>query len=138
MRTRTLVGVVLLIAALGSGTSATGDDRRGPTRQWAAVYIAEPTLIGSTIVQGPVLFTHDSEKMAHGEPCTSVRLFLPGTGPTEEIASFHCIPRPGKVTSRFTLTTRPGVRLGDGCLLVAYQFADDAEIHGVPVTAEGH
>ena len=138
MTTRTIVGVVLLVAGLGSGTPAAGHDDHGRGRQWAVVYLVEPTLIGSTIVQGPVLFTHDAEKMARGGPCTSVRLFEPVTGPIEEIASFHCIPRPGKVTNHFTLTTRPNVTDGYGCVLTAYQFAGDPEVHGVPKAAEAH
>ena len=138
MRAHSLLGVVLVVAGLGSGTLAASDHGMGPARQWAVVYLAQPTLIGSTIVQGPVLFTHDSAKMARGEPCTSVRLIEPAAGPIEEIASFHCIPRPGKIPNQFTLTTRPNVRDGFGCVLTAYQFAGDPEIHGVPATAEGH
>ena len=138
MRARIFVGVVLVMAALGSITLASGDAGRHPARQWAVVYIAEPTLIGSTIVQGPVLFTHDEAKMARGEPCTSVRLFDPGSGPMDAIASFHCIPRPGTMTNRFALTTQPNVRDGYGCVLTAFQFAGDDEVHGVPRTALGH
>ena len=138
MRARTLVGVVLVVAGLGSGTLVASDHGMRHARQWAVVYLAQPTLVGSTIVQGPVLFTHDAAKMARGEPCTSVRLMEPGRGPIEEIASFHCIPRRGKMTDHFTLTTRPNVRDGYGCVLIDYQFAGDAEIHGVPATAEGH
>jgi hypothetical protein len=138
MRTRTLIGVVLLVAGLGSATLAAGDHGHGAARQWSVVYLAEPTLIGSTFVQGPVLFTHDAGKMARGEPCTSVQLFEPRSGPVEEIASFHCIPRPGKVSARFILTTRPSANLGFGCVLTAYQFAGDPEVHGVPAVAEAH
>ena len=138
MTTRTIVGVVLPVAGLGSGTPAAGHEDHGRGRQWAVVFLVEPTLIGSTIVQGPVLFTHDAEKMARGGPCTSVRLFEPVTGPIEEIASFHCIPRPGNVTHHFTLTTRPNVTDGFGCVLTAYQFAGDPEVHGVPTAAEAH
>jgi hypothetical protein len=138
MRARSLIGVALLMVGLGSGTLAAGDAGRRPTRQCAIVYIAEPTLIGSTIVQGPVLFTHDAAKMARGEPCTTVRLFEPGSGPIEEIAAFHCIARPGAVTNRFTLTTTPNVADGFGVVLTAYQFAGDGEVHGVPVTAMTH
>ena len=138
MRVLTIAGVALLVAGFGSGTLAAGDPGYGPARQWAVVYLAEPTLIGSTFVQGPVLFTHDAEKMARGEPCTSVRLFEPQSGPLEEIASFHCIPRPGKLTNRFTVTTRPSVNMGFGCVLTAYQFAGDPEVHGVPGTADAH
>jgi hypothetical protein len=137
MRARWFVSVVLLAAGLGSGVLASGDAGRGPARQWAVVYLTEPTLIGSTFVQGPVLFTHDEGTMARGEPCTSVQLFEPGRGPIEEIASFHCIPRPGAMTTRFRLTTRPSA-YGFGCVLTAYQFANDSEIHGVPETAEAH
>jgi hypothetical protein len=138
MRARFFVGVVLVVAGLGSGTLAAGDHGRGPARQWAIVNLTEPTLIGSTIVQGPVLFTHDDDRMARGEPCTSVQLFEPASGPLEEIASFHCIARPGTVSARFTLTTRPSTNLGFGCVLTAYQFAGDPEVHGVPIVAEAH
>jgi hypothetical protein len=140
MRAGTLLGVVLVVAGLGSEI-VVASDHDHPTRtgrQWAVVYLTQPTLIGSTIVQGPVLFTHDAAKMARGEPCTSVRLIKPGTGPIEEIASFHCIPRPGNKTTHFTLTTHPNTRDGYGCVLSAYQFAGDAETHGVSATAEGH
>jgi hypothetical protein len=138
MRARTLIGVVLLVAGLGSATQAAGDHGHGAARQWAVVYLAEPTLIGSTVVQGPVLFTHDADKMARGEPCTSIQLFEPRSGPLEEIASFHCVPRQSNVRTRFSLTTRPSANLGFGCVLTAYQFAGDPEVHGVPVLAEAH
>ena len=138
MRARTLLCVVLVVAGLGSGTLVASDHSMHHARQWAVVYLAQPTLVGSTIVQGPVLFTHDAAKMARGEACTSVRLIEPGTGPIEEIASFHCIPRPGHMTTHFILTTRPNVRDGFGCVLTAYQFAGDAETHGMSATAEGH
>jgi hypothetical protein len=138
MRARSLAGVALLFVGLGSGTLAAGDTGRRPSRQCAIVYISEPTLIGSTIVQGPALFTHDAEKMARGEPCTTVRLFEPGTGPIEEIAAFHCLTRPGAATNRFTLTTRPNLTDGYGVVLTAYQFAGDWEIHGVPLMAMTH
>ncbi len=134
-----VVGAVFVVAALGSGAPAAGDARRVALRQSATVFIAEPTLIGNTIVSGPVLFVHDDGKMARGEPCTSVRLVDPSSGPTEEIAAFHCIPRRGPIVNRFTLTTRPNVSLGYGCVLTAYQFAGDPEIHGVPpAPADAH
>ena len=138
MRAHTLIGVVLLAAGLGSATLTAGGHGHGAARQWAVVYLAEPTLIGSTFVQGPVLFTHDAQKMARGEPCTSVQLFEPHRGPFEEVAAFHCIPRPGKVSTRFLLTTRAGASPGFGCVLTAYQFAGDPEVHGVPIVAEAH
>src|SRR5690242_16230652 len=70
MRSRLLFGSILMVAILATGAIATSGDRGGPSRQWAATFLLEPTLIGSTIVQGPVLFVHDEAKMARGEPCT--------------------------------------------------------------------
>lgn len=136
---RSVIGAVLVVATLGSGTLAAGDARRVALRQSATVFIAEPTLIGNTIVIGPVLFVHDDGKMARGEPCTSVRLVDPASGPTEEIAAFHCVARRGAIVHRFTLTTRPNLSLGYGCVLTAYQFAGDPEVHGVPpALADAH
>lgn len=137
MRSRILLTTCLLVGVLASAAVATSDGR-GPTRQWAVVYLAEPTLIGSTIVQGPVLFTHDDAKMARREPCTTVQLFEPAGGPTEEIASFHCIPVSRNVVHEFTLRTRPNTELGFGCVLTEYQFAGDHEGHGVPQSTNAH
>jgi hypothetical protein len=137
MRKSRLVVVSVLLFILGAAVLATSGGT-GPVRQWAVVYLEEPTLIGSTIVQGPVLFTHDDAKMARGEPCTTVQLFEPGKGPTESIASFHCIPRSRPVVNRFTLRTRPNLEDGIGCVLTEYQFAGDSEGHGVPTAVNAH
>jgi len=137
MRSRLLVGSILIVAALGAGVFATSGGTNS-ARQWAVVYLQEPTLIGSTIVQGPVLFTHDDAKMARGEPCTTVQLFEPGKGSSESIASFHCIPTSRPVVSTFTLRTRPNTEHGVGCVLIEYQFAGDKEGHGVPMERNTH
>src|SRR3954471_2168235 len=141
MRTRTVAAVLLLVAGLGSGARAAGDHAvQGalPAGRWAVVYLGQPTRIGDVIVQGPVLFMHDDDRMARGEPCTSVRLFEPGSGPSDEVAAFHCIPRRGHAPARFTMTTEPNVREGFGCVLTSYQFAGDPEVHGVPTIREAH
>jgi len=134
MRARTAAGTLLLIATLAPAVIANSGDRTGPSRRWAAVYMKEPTLIGSVIVEGPVIFVHDDEQMARGEPCTSVRLFHPQQGPADEIASFHCIPTQRRAVETFTMTTRPNRELGYGCILIDYQFAGDTEAHGVPLS----
>ena len=133
MRSRILVGTLFLVAVLGAGTVATsGDSLASPVRQRAIAYLTEPTLIGSTIVRGPVVFTHDNARMARGEPCTTVYLFEPMKGSDEEIASFHCVPTLRKAVHKFTITTRPNPALGYGCVMTEYQFAGDSEGHGVP------
>ena len=135
MRSRILAGAFMLVVVQGAGAVATSGGRVAPARQWAVVYLGEPTLVGSTIVQGPVLFTHDDTKMARGEPCTTVHLFEPSKGPVEEIAAFHCIPTPRSIVGKFTIRTRPNDELGFGCVLTEYQFAGDNEGHGVPTLA---
>jgi hypothetical protein len=132
VRSKILVGVLLVIGVLAVGTVVTSGDGGSPTRQSAIVYLTEPTLIGSTIVEGPVVFTHDNAKMARGEPCTTIYFLEPPKGRAEEIASFHCIPAPRKVIHKFTTTTRPNTALGFGCVLTEFQFAGDSEAHGVP------
>jgi hypothetical protein len=134
VRSKVLIGTVCLGIVLAVGTVATNGDGGPPARQSARVYLNEPTMIGSTIVQGPVVFTHDNTKMARGEPCTTVYLFEPGNGRAEAIASFHCIPRHRPVVHKFTITTEPNAALGFGCLLTEFQFAGDSEGHGVPTS----
>jgi hypothetical protein len=131
------VGACLVPVVLAVGTVATSGDP-APARQSAIVSVTQPTLIGSTIVEGPVLFTHDDAKMLRGEPCTAVYLFEPGKGPVEEIVSFHCIPIKRQPVNHFTMRTRPNESLGYGCVLVEYQFAGDAEGHGVPLQSFAH
>jgi hypothetical protein len=130
MRSSILVGTLLLVGVFATGMLATSGSGGARSRQSAIVYLTEPTLIGSVIVEGPVLFTHDDAKTARGEPCTKV--YLSGTkGPAGEIASFHCIPTTRKIAHKFTITTRPNATLGYGCVLTEFQFAGDSEGHGV-------
>ena len=131
MQSGSLLGALFLVGALAPVTFATSGDSGASPRQSAIAHLTEPTLIGSTLVQGPVLFTHDTAKMARGEPCTTVYLFEPTKGPAEEVASFHCIPTLRKVVHKFTITTRPNAALGFGCVLTEFQFAGDSEGHGV-------
>jgi hypothetical protein len=129
MSSRFLIGAALLGAVLTGGASGSA----APARQSAVFYLTEPTLIGSTIVHGPVVFTHDDRKMARGEPCTTVYLFEPRrNAAADEVASFHCIPKARQVVSTFTVKTTPNTALGFGCILTEYQFAGDSEGHGVP------
>jgi hypothetical protein len=119
-------------------STAARSDQTALAPQWAIAYLTEPTLIGSTVVEGPVLFVHDERRMARGEPCTSVRLFEPGIGPAEEIATFRCIPTPRRKAAKFTVTTRPNNALGYGCVLTEFQFAGDREGHAVPMVLEAN
>jgi hypothetical protein len=130
--TRNLGATLLLAGGLSPVAVATTGDHVAAAQQQAVTYLKEPTLIGTTIIEGPVLFIHDAAKMARGEPCTSIRLFDPEKGPLEEVLSFRCIPRVRRIAAKFTVTTRPNIELGFGCILTEYQFAGDSEGHGVP------
>ena len=125
-------GAAALAFGVTALTPAAGGEGLGPTYQQAIVNLTEPTLIGSTIVRGPVMFTHDVTKMARGEPCTTVYLVEPGKGRGDEVASFHCVPIARNVARQFRITTEPNAGLGYGCVLTEYQFAGDSEGHGVP------
>lgn len=57
MRSR-ILSALLIIVVLAAGAMATSGDAATPARQRAVAYLTQPTLIGLTIVQGPVLFTH--------------------------------------------------------------------------------
>jgi hypothetical protein len=132
MQTRTHAGWCLVAVLVAAQTITVGAGFSAPPTQSAVAYLSEPTLIGNAFIVGPVLITHDDERMARGGPCTTIHLFDPVTGrATEELTSFHCIPRFGSRVAKLTITTRPST-LGYGCVLTAYQFAGDREIHGVP------
>jgi hypothetical protein len=132
MRSRILKSALLISAFITVSALTAGDAVSAASRQSAVVWLKEPTLIVSTIVQGPVVFTHDDGKMANGEACTKVYLWEPGKTRGEEVASFHCVPRARKAASKFTVRTEPNLELGFGCILTEYQFAGDTEGHGVP------
>ena len=132
MRTRMIVGVIGVMALVGAATlAARGFDTVRADKQWSIVNFADPTWVANTLVMGPVLIVHDSDKMARGEACTTFYRFKAGKGPTDEIVSFHCRPRQGTLAETTTFTT---VSTEPGCKrLVEYQIGGDAEVHGVPV-----
>ena len=84
---------------------------------------------------GPYLVVHDEAKMARGEPCTSIYPLerLKGVGEGAAV-SFHCIPRTRQVVEKFTITTDWDDAHGMNTM-TEYQFAGDAEGHGVPMAA---
>jgi len=126
MRSRILVGALLVMAIGAVGTRLAAE----ANLKWAIVNLSEPTMIAGKIVAGPVVFVHDDGKMARGEPCTSVRRFMPDKGVGEELVAFHCQPRWSNAPAKFTTATNRDV--SGPRTLIEYQFAGDVEAHGVP------
>jgi hypothetical protein len=131
MRSRIIVGSLLLFGVLGVGALASHGVNVGGTRSWALVNFSSPVSVQGRMMMGPVMIVHDNEKMAKGEACTTFYRFDPARGPREELVSFHCLPvhRGVADTTTFTLASGPDVSCKR---LVEYQIAGDAEAHKVP------
>lgn len=132
MRSRILVGSLLLLGVLATGTIATSGDGVAPPRQWGIANFTDPVLVTDQILMGPYLIVHDDAKMERGDPCTSFYRFDPVKGPQEEVLSFHCTPANRTVVDKLTFTqTRRIAGLGIQ-RVTEYQFAGDCEAHGIP------
>ena len=133
MRSRIIVGSVLLLGVLAVGTIATSGDGVAPPRQWAITNFMAPVLVADQFLMGQYLIVHDEARMARGEPCTSFYRFDPARGPQEQAVSFHCTPATRKVVDRLTLTQTDQATVHGIKRLTAYQFAGDCEAHGIPI-----
>lgn len=123
------IRIGLFVAAAGVAISVSGSVA-APAVKWAAVNLTDTTLIAGSFVSGPVVFVHDDERMARGEPCTTVHRHVPGKGIGEELVAFHCKPRWGKAPDKFTKAIS---RKPDGPpVMTEYQFAGDEEAHRIP------
>jgi hypothetical protein len=130
MRARIIVGVAVVIVALGVGALASRAGDVTSSRQWTIVNFPDAVQVKDTLIMGPVLIVHDSEKMARGQACTTFYRFDPAKGPKEELVSFHCLPQAATAVPE---TTFAYVDTQAGCKrLVSYQIAGDSEAHGVP------
>jgi hypothetical protein len=133
MVSRAIVASVLLIGLLGLATGATSGDGV-PRHQAAIVRFERPTWVAGEMLIGAYVIVHDENKMTRGEPCTALYRVGTRARPLEEVVSFHCIPRARKVVPSFTMAVSSNPALGVDTL-TEYQFAGDAEGHGVPTAA---
>jgi hypothetical protein len=131
MRSRFLLGALVLFGVAAATVLAASDTGVTPSRQWIVATFTRPTIIAGAIVSGPVVIMHDDNKMMAGRPCTSVYRFDGKNGRQEEIVSFMCRPVQRSAVAEFTATCRRAVLSGPD-MLVEYQFAGDSEAHGVP------
>ena len=132
MRSRIILGSLLVLGVLSAGTIATSGDGVAPPRQWAITHFDKPVLVNNQILMGSYLIVHDEAKMARGEACTSFYRFDAAKGPQEEVLSFHCIPTERTVADTLTLTRSAPIDSVGIPTITEYQFAGDCEAHGIP------
>jgi len=130
MRFRIIAGALAVLGLFTISGIASSGDGVGPSKRWAIVTLTDPVLLGDQFLMGTYLVVHDEEKMARGEPCTSIYRFDRQHGPAEEVIAFHCVPTAREVCAKTTLTVEERGR--DIPRLTEYQFAGDSEGHGVP------
>ena len=117
-----LVGVVVLANPAPPPLGAT----EALSIEKAVITFRDPVLINGRFLMGRVMFVHDEQLKARGEPCTVVYQLDEPKAP-EQVASFHCkrVSRP--VADQFTL----GLRTTDLSfrILTAYQFRGADHAH---------
>ena len=130
MRTRLLVAFLLVVVVFASGGVASNGSHAS-ARQWTVVNFVDPVMVRDHLLMGPYLVVHDDERMAKGEPCTSIYRFDPARGPQGLEVEFVCFPEQREICSRTTFSVRRSPDLGIN-VVTEYQFAGDPEVHGVP------
>lgn len=125
MRKNFFIGATLIIGFLGAATLDAV-----PSRRSAVVRFLRPTIIAGTFVLGTVIIEHDDEKMAKGEPCTTIYHFKSNNERGEPIVSFMCMPRARDVATKFEAMLMKSVSWPDR--LTEYQLPGENEGHGVP------
>jgi hypothetical protein len=118
-------GTVLIMGFLAASTLDAV-----PTKRTAVVRFLNPTSIAGTFVLGTVVIEHDDDKMAHGQPCTTVYRFKSRTELGEPIVSFMCMPQERALATKFEATLYRSVASPDR--LIEYQISGEREGHGVP------
>lgn len=130
MRSRILIGALVLVGVLAAATIVARGSAMAPSRQSVVAIFQEPMAIAGTIVQGRVLIVHDHEKMAHGDACTTIYRYQNGKR-RQELVSFMCRPVQRPLAKEFrVVSTKNG--LSGTQRMLEYQFSGDTEAHGVP------
>src|SRR5262245_25877041 len=127
---RMLVGAVLTLS-LFTAAGAASNGASASSRRWAIVNFSDPVLLHRNLLMGMYLIVHDDERMARGEPCTSIYRFDPARGPKKVEVEFMCQPHQRAVCDKTTLSLRRSAATGF-TEVTEYQFAGDSEVHGIP------
>ena len=125
MQSKLFIGAALVISVLAASTL-----EAVPTRRAAAVRFLKPTAIAGAFVLGTVVIEHDDEKMARGEPCTTVYRYKSDAEYGDPIVSFMCTPEHRPLAEKFEATLVKTVSWPDR--LLEFQLPGEREGHGVP------
>jgi hypothetical protein len=130
MRRMVLAGSILVLSSLTVGGAASNGAHMS-TRQWAIVNFTDPVTVRGHLLMGQYLIVHDDDRMAKGEPCTSIYRFDRERGPQNVEVEFACKPDQRAICDKTTFSVRRDPVYGLN-QLTEYQFAGDPEVHGVP------
>lgn len=118
-----------LISVTGPGARAENPRARV---QSARITFARSTCVMGHVLSGSYILVHDQNKMDSGEPCTTI--YDQTRDGTRPVVSFRCTPKPRAAVDHVLMSVvpeqhSPGLWMPR---LTEYQFAGDAEGHGVP------
>lgn len=131
MRTRVIALAMLCVGVLGLTALSAADGHR----RSALLHFLRPTIIAGAAVQGLVVIEHDDDKMARGEPCTTVSHYdRKAHGPGKLIVEFMCKPRATEVATKVDVKCVRAISWPDR--LTEYQLPGEREAHGVPEYAQ--
>jgi hypothetical protein len=124
------LGLGALVIALLAVAAVTAVEPSAGTRQQGTAFFLSPTQIAGVMVQGKTLIVHDDDKMARGEPCTTVYLYHGKVA--KPLVSFMCKPEARPVTQKMIVKCVPNTLTWTTDVMTEYQFAGETEAHGVP------
>jgi hypothetical protein len=128
MRVRLVMGA-LFIAVLAVAAVAAVEPSVGARQQGIAFFLV-PTQVAGVVVQGKTLIVHDDQKMARGEPCTTIYGYHGKVA--KPLVSFMCKPEARPVARKMVVTCVHNNFTWNTDVMTEYQFAGEAEAHGVP------
>jgi hypothetical protein len=128
MKVRLVLGAlfitVLAVAAVAAIEPSVG------VRQQGIAFFLRPTQVAGVMLQGKTLIVHDDRKMARGEPCTTIYGYHGKE--TKPLVSFMCKPEARPVAKKMVVKCVPNTFTWTTDVMTEYQFAGEAEAHGVP------
>ena len=131
MRVRLLVGAlfaavlgVLAVAAVAAVEPTAG------ARQQGIAFFLRPTQVAGVVLQGKTLIVHDDQKMARGEPCTTIYSYHGKQA--KPLVSFMCKPEARPVAQKMVVKCVTNTLTWTTDVMTEYQFAGESEAHRVP------